>query len=115
MRGIDFNKIINHATTLFLLLLFSMFYFSCDKDSVSSKDQTVGKFLNYSDCGGFETSKRMLNLPNNQSGIFYQYDGSGKLEFQHINAGFNCCPVLSADITFSNDTEMPDYLDRERP
>ncbi len=104
MRRKDIKNVISHSIVILLLLVFSTFYFSCGKDSGSSKNEPIGNFINQSECGGFETVKNMLDITNNQSGIFYQYDGSGKLEFQHVNAGFNCCPDLTAEFSFDNDT-----------
>ncbi len=104
MRRKDIKDVISHSIVILLLLAFSTFYIGCGEDNVSSKVEPVGEFITNSECGGFVTVKNMLNLTNNQSGIYYQYDGSGKLKFQHVNAGFNCCPVLGTDFSFNNDT-----------
>ena len=38
------------------------------------------------------------DIPPTQDCLDWSYDGYGTLTIEHINAGFNCCPVILADI-----------------
>jgi hypothetical protein len=35
--------------------------------------------------------------------LLYQYDGASTLTVQHVNAPFNCCPVMGVEVTFEGD------------
>jgi hypothetical protein len=62
----------------------------CDDGSVS------GVLIEHHGCKEFE---RGGGTPPDQDCVEYQYDGVGTLTLQHINAGFNCCPIIHADIS----------------
>lgn len=49
-------------------------------------------------CKGIETWGSADKTPSDQDCIEYEYDGDVLL-LDHINAGFNCCPVIQANIT----------------
>jgi hypothetical protein len=57
-----------------------------------------GILINHTDCKeSFDEES-----PQNLDCIEYNYDGEDILLLTHINAGFNCCPELTADITISD-------------
>lgn len=50
-------------------------------------------------CKDFEFDKATSLTPPNQDCVEYSFDGESVLQLTHINAGFNCCPRIFADIT----------------
>jgi hypothetical protein len=58
---------------------------------------TTGNLTNYSGCKEFFT-----NYISSEDCIEYQYDGENILLIKHINAAFNCCPKIDANINISN-------------
>lgn len=59
-----------------------------------------GNLTNQTTCKDYNLSKP----PPNQDCIQYQYDSVQNLTLKHQNAGFNCCPVIAANITIINRT-----------
>ncbi|HUV29523.1 MAG TPA: hypothetical protein VMY05_00330 [Acidobacteriota bacterium] len=57
-----------------------------------------GQLVGSTDCKEFEPHVA-AHTPATQDCIQYQYDGSSVLQLNHINAGFNCCPVITAEIS----------------
>jgi len=63
----------------------------------------TGILLDYSGCKQFQKGTATDGTPPDQDCIEYQYDGTGVLLLNHLNAGFNCCPdEILADITIEN-------------
>ena len=62
----------------------------------------IGILLNYEGCKEFPKGASMDGTPPDQDCIEYQYDGSNVLLLKHINAGFNCCPEITTDITIED-------------
>jgi hypothetical protein len=54
-----------------------------------------GKLINYTGCIEFQG----YGAPSDKDCIEYEYDGEDVLLLTHVNAGFNCCPEITADIT----------------
>ncbi len=54
-----------------------------------------GTITGTSGCKGVQTWD---GTPSNQDCIEYEYDGEDLLLLNHINAGFNCCPIIQANI-----------------
>jgi hypothetical protein len=59
-----------------------------------------GNLTNQTTCKDYNLSKP----PPNQDCIQYQYDGIQNLTLKHQNAGFNCCPEITTNITIINST-----------
>ena len=59
----------------------------------------TGILVDYAGCKTFTRGSAAGSTPPDQDCIEYQYDGARTLLLKHINAGFNCCPVIAADIT----------------
>lgn len=59
----------------------------------------MGTLVDATGCKTFPAGKFADSTPPNLDCIEYQYDGEGVLLLKHVNAGFNCCPVILADIT----------------
>ena len=51
-----------------------------------------------SGCKSFSMRGALDETPSNQDCIDYHYNGNNVLLLTHLNAGFNCCPVISANI-----------------
>jgi len=64
-------------------------------------DAVMGSVTNISGCKMFETGKAGAFRAPDQSCISYEYDLTGKLYLQHINAGFNCCTNIEADFSIA--------------
>ncbi len=43
--------------------------------------------------------------------VTYSYDGSGLLTMKHINAIFNCCPVIAANVQVNNNLILVEEID----
>jgi hypothetical protein len=93
----------------FILLVISLGLifgvFSCKK---SNEFNPSASYLGRSDCGnvwkGTNVDQRVLNLTKNTVYEIVQYSFQDNvLEISHINAGFNCCPEIAADIDVSGD------------
>jgi hypothetical protein len=55
--------------------------------------------LNSIGCKTFEKGTTTDSVPPDQDCAEYQYDGESVLQINHINVGFNCCPMIAAEIT----------------
>jgi hypothetical protein len=62
----------------------------------------TGILIGYHGCKQFQKGTALHTTPPDQDCIEYQYDGEGLLQLKHVNAGFNCCPEIAADITIEN-------------
>jgi len=54
---------------------------------------SAGDIIGHSGC-----KSQMAVTADNEDCLVYNYDGVGRLTLIHINAGFNCCPVIAANI-----------------
>jgi len=68
-------------------------------------------------CKPFDAAVLADSVPSNQDCAVYRYDaGNSVLYLDHLNAGFNCCPVIGADMSVAGDLititerESPDSL-----
>lgn len=55
--------------------------------------------LNSSGCKEFAKVTSIESTPPDQDCVEYLYDGESVLHINHLNAGFNCCPIIGAEIT----------------
>lgn len=85
-------------------LLMTVTQIGCDKESTAPEKDIAGVLIGHSDCGGYPTAKGLVPVPANQSSVYYSYDGQGKLNLHHLNAGFNCCPIIVCVITVDGNT-----------
>ena len=58
-----------------------------------------GYLINYSGC-----REEYNDYSSSLDCIDYSYDTDNTLYIQHINAGFNCCPNITADLSYNNHT-----------
>ncbi len=65
------------------------------------REDPYGVLLNASGCKDFVDNGAIDNTPSTKDCIDYNYDGESVLLLTHLNAGFNCCPVLDPVITIS--------------
>jgi len=54
----------------------------------------AGEIVDHSSC-----KSHMTATADNEDCLEYNFDGVGRLTLNHINAGFNCCPVIAANIS----------------
>ena len=67
-------------------------------ESIEDNDITA-KLVNHSSC-----KESFTNYMSSDDCIEYHYDGENILLLKHINAAFNCCPEIAANISIFNDT-----------
>ena len=95
---------------IFNMLICIIIIFACEKSTTNSKIASpTGAVEFQSECKSSllseSLSKSMFTIPDTQACIHYSYDGEGRLELTHINAGFNCCPGnISSIIDINNNT-----------
>lgn len=53
-------------------------------------------------CKEFPKGTPPDSTPPDQDCMEYEYDGESILLLKHVNAGFNCCPEIAADITIED-------------
>ena len=97
--------------TIYLLSIVLMFivllFIGCEKKNNENPNESInGKLINYSDCKSFKSTVLKSDNEKNESCIEYFYDSQNKrLQLNHINAGFNCCPdILYCNIIVPNDS-----------
>lgn len=67
--------------------------------------QSAGALVRTTGCKSLDSgSEAALTAAENESCIRYQYDGQGVLSLKHVNAGFNCCPIIAADVSVDDNT-----------
>lgn len=69
--------------------------------------------VDLSDCKDSPTGIPMVNAPRDQDCVEYWYVGGSVLHLNHINAGFNCCPVVDVDIRVEGDTITVEEIEFE--
>jgi hypothetical protein len=55
-------------------------------------EQPLGRMVDYSGCGGFESDRADIEVSDDQNCMEYHYDGGSLLKLRHLNGRFNCCP-----------------------
>ena len=71
----------------------------------------TGSIIDHTGCKDFQRAAAPDSTPPDQDCIEYEYDGGSVLSIRHVNAGFNCCPVIVADIRFEGNTIVIEELD----
>ncbi len=59
---------------------------------------TTGSLAAFSECLDF-SQRTVPDFYSDQTAVLWEWDGKGKLSLRHANAGINCCPNLSAEIS----------------
>jgi hypothetical protein len=72
-------------------------------DAVPEGD-TNGGLVDVGDCKQTITGIPTVSASSDQDCIEYWYDGGGVLRLKHVNAAFNCCPVVAVDIRVEGTT-----------
>ncbi len=62
----------------------------------------IGFLINYDGCKEFQRGTPTDGTPPDQDCMEYEYDGESVLLLKHVNAGFNCCPEITANVTIEN-------------
>lgn len=84
-----------------MLLVFT-FLIDCSKKSSSPDGPLQIEIQNISDCKSGYLARMTDGTPNDLDCIEYEYTVDGVLRLDHINAGFNCCPEIHAQIGIDN-------------
>ena len=69
--------------------------------------------VDISDCKDSPTGIPRVSAPRDQDCVEYWYVGGTVLHLNHINAGFNCCPVVDADVRVEGDTITVEEIEVE--
>ena len=80
---------------LILPILICLVFISCKSNSLT-ESEPFGTLINSSGCRNL--------FSNYEDCIEYEYDGENRLTLRHINAEFNCCSTITADIDVREDT-----------
>lgn len=89
-----------------LLILVCFAFISCKSNNLTEAEP-FGTLINSTGCK--HSYSTVLNdssilYKSNEDCIEYEYDGENRLIIKHINAGFNCCSTVYADIEVKEDT-----------
>ncbi len=87
--------------SLFMLLIFMTQ--GCGTDKHTNPLNSSGALVGQSEYGGFRLSAAIDTLPDNSSCIEYNFVGDSILYIRHVNAGFNCCPLIAATVDVKGD------------
>jgi hypothetical protein len=85
--------------------------FSLPAECLGTGSGSQGVIIDHTGCKSFRGSSMSADTTSDQDCIEYAYDGNGTLSIKHINAGFNCCPVIAVDIRFEGSTIVIEELD----
>jgi hypothetical protein len=77
-------------------------------------DDASGGLIGHGSCKNHLNAMSSDALSGNQDGIAYDYDGSGILSLQHLNAAFNCCPIFVSIVTIEANNIVIKELDSLR-
>jgi hypothetical protein len=100
------KKTRGRSTTLVISCLVSIILFipACDKDEAAiesvAPSSPAGALVKASDCKSNGTAAAVEGEPSDRGCMTYSYSG-GVLTLQHINAAFNCCPIIAADVSIA--------------
>lgn len=103
----NISGIYQHSINNIRIVIISLFFIAlmlpagCNKKSSPAENDIQIQLQNMSDCKDDFLSKGAEDVPNDQDCIEYVYTAGGRLQLRHINAGFNCCPVLEPEIEVS--------------
>ncbi len=89
---------------IILLILICFAFISCKNNNVT---EAFGTLINSTGCKhSYSTAlnDNKILYRSNEDCIEYEYDGENQLILKHINAGFNCCSTITADIEVREDT-----------
>ncbi|UCC43050.1 MAG: thrombospondin type 3 repeat-containing protein [Candidatus Zixiibacteriota bacterium] len=70
-----------------------------------------GSIIDHTGCKSIPLGDPVPDTSNDLSCIEWAYDGGSILTLNHVNAGFNCCPIIAADIRFDGNTIIVEELD----
>jgi len=101
------SKLVRVYLSSFIIIILGLLIFSCsDKGNEPIPGTPSGVMKNHSDCGGYdETISSMVSLAYDDtlSCIDYVYTDE-TLTLVHHNSAFNCCPMITSNVTISGDT-----------
>ncbi|UCC45079.1 MAG: hypothetical protein JSU65_03940, partial [Candidatus Zixiibacteriota bacterium] len=70
-----------------------------------------GGVIDHSSCKSIPLGDPAVDTTDEWGCVEWSYDGSSVLSLTHVNAGFNCCPIIAADLRFEGDTIIVEELD----
>lgn len=71
------------------------------------------RLVDMSGCKEAPTGIARVSGPSNEGCVEWWYVGGSVLHLRHINAGFNCCPVVDVDICVENGTITVEEIEIE--
>jgi hypothetical protein len=86
-------------------------YYPWDGGLVS--ESPYGVLVNMTDCKDFVDNGAIDVTPSNQDCVDYTYNDAGVLLLTHINAGFNCCPVINPVVTIAKNIITIEEIETE--
>jgi len=105
----DFNGDYSVDITDLQMLISAQFF--CDKSSLKvvcfpdcAPPPPAGSLVSQTGCKGELAAAAPEDYTPDQSCIVWDYDGTGTLAITHVNAGFNCCPVLDISVDVQDGT-----------
>ncbi|UCG50442.1 MAG: hypothetical protein JSW58_09510 [Candidatus Latescibacterota bacterium] len=73
------------------------------EDGVATGETPAIQLVDIGECKNFSTGIPRVSAPSDQDCIEFWYVGGSVLNLRHVNAGFNCCPVVDVDIRVEGD------------
>ncbi len=93
------GQIVLSMMVLVIVVVWAVMGVGCADDVVEPvSPAAIGSFVAFSECLGHSHNSTYEITPD-QTAIEWEWDGKGTLSLRHANAGANCCPQLSAEIT----------------
>jgi hypothetical protein len=97
-------KLAGFPVPVLSLLVAVVLIASCSDDKTTPPENEVlfGSLTGHSGCGGYGLAPYRSNEGDTQTCVMWEIVDDSILVLHHHNAGFNCCPVISADVSVSN-------------
>lgn len=99
------KRIDGRLSALFGLCVFGLILLivpACDKDEEAIENVApsapAGTLVKTSDCKSNGLVVNTEDVPLDRTCVTFSYDG-GVLTLKHINAAFNCCPIIAAGVS----------------
>ncbi len=101
------KKVMKIQTAKLTILLIMGLFIHCETETINGSHKITGKLINSPSCkNDIKSTYNGIITPDSLSCVSYSYNElSKKLDINHINAGFNCCPKkIYCHINLMHDT-----------
>jgi hypothetical protein len=103
------------------LILAALVFSGCTRSSDTNRVSDAGplpdaltiKLVDISDCKESPTGIPRVVASSSQDCVEWWYVGESSLHLRHVNAGFNCCPVVDVDIRVEGETITVEEIELE--